>query len=89
MNPDIIRKRRTKELETRQAIPVNGPVTIGPRDSTGRYDVIYADSGVGSGRGVKCFNAAHEEGDIVIAIPKQDGTIALEGPTWDYANTLG
>ena len=58
MDPQVNRQKRHRALEARQAIPVNGPVTIGPRDSTGRYDVIYADGGVRSGRGVKCFNTA-------------------------------
>ena len=80
MDPQINRQKRTRALEARQETPVNGHAAIGPRDATGRYDVIFADGGVVTGKGVKCFNAAHEDGDIVIAIPKRDETIALEGP---------
>ena len=80
MDPNVRRQQRKKELEQRHQTATNGPAAIGQRTATGRYDVLYPDGGVFPGLGVKVFNSAHEEGDTVVAIPRQDGSIALEGP---------
>ena len=80
MDPRIRRELRRRENKSRRSSAVIGPATIGPQSDLGTYDVTYADGSVFQGKGIKVFNTAHDEGDTVVAIPRQDGYIALEGP---------
>ena len=80
MDLESLRQQRKQFNEQRRSPSVIGPATIGKRRSNGDYDVIFADGSQLEGKGVKVFDARHQEGDSVVAIPRQDGRIALEGP---------
>lgn len=81
MDLELNRQKRRAENDRRRKAPIVGPAAIGKRDlSSGRYDVEYPDGSQYNGLGVKVFTAQHQEGDTVLAIPRQDGKIALDGP---------
>jgi hypothetical protein len=80
MDLDQLRQQRKRQNEQRRSAPTIGPASIGKKQNNGLFDVEFVDGSLFSGRGLKVFDAQHSEGDTVTAIPKQDGTIALEGP---------
>jgi hypothetical protein len=80
MDLDQLRQQRKQQNEQRRSAPTIGPASIGKKQNNGLFDVEFVDGSLFSGRGLKVFDAQHSEGDTVTAIPKQDGTIALEGP---------
>lgn len=80
MDLEQLRQQRKERNEQRRSAPVIGPAAIGKKQNNGLFDVLFNDGSLFSSRGLKVFDAQHSEGDTVTAIPKQDGTIALEGP---------
>ena len=79
MDLEQLRQQRKQQNEQRRSDPVVGPAAIGVRQPNGLYDVAFVDGSNFVGRGLKVFDERHLLGDTVTAIPKQDGTIALEG----------
>ena len=81
MNRDaeLLRQQRRAENASRSR-SMTQVATIGQRSNNGRYDVVMPDGGVMSGRANKIYNANHNAGDTVIALPRRDGVILLEGP---------
>jgi hypothetical protein len=81
MNRDaeLLRQQRRAENASRSR-PITQVATIGQRSNNGRYDVVMPDGGIMAGRASKIYNANHNAGDTVIALPRRDGVILLEGP---------
>jgi hypothetical protein len=79
--PDAeLRRQRRRAENASRSRPITQVATIGQRSNNGRYNLIAPDGGVSIGKAEKIYSAKHGEGDTVIALPRRDGVILLEGP---------
>jgi hypothetical protein len=79
--PDAeLRRQRRRAENASRSRPITQVATIGQRSNNGRYNVISPDGGLSIGKAEKIYSAKHDEGDTVIALPRRDGVILLEGP---------